>query len=53
MGLGKTLQLLTVIESYIEKNDENKMASIVISPSSLALNWMAEAKNLHQILRYR
>ena len=44
MGLGKTLQLLTVIESYIEKNDENKMASIVISPSSLALNWMAEAK---------
>ena len=44
MGLGKTLQLLTVIESYIEKNDENKMTSIVISPSSLALNWMAEAK---------
>ena len=44
MGLGKTLQLLTVIESYIEKSDKDKMASIVISPSSLALNWMAESK---------
>lgn len=44
MGLGKTLQLLTVIESYTEKSSENKMASIVISPSSLALNWRAEAK---------
>ena len=44
MGLGKTLQLLTVIESYIESDEQNKMASIVISPSSLALNWMAEAK---------
>ena len=44
MGLGKTLQLLTVIESYIENIDEKRKASIVISPSSLALNWMAEAK---------
>ena len=44
MGLGKTLQLLTVIESYIESDEQNKKASIVISPSSLALNWMAEAK---------
>ena len=44
MGLGKTLQLLTVIESYLENGEEEKKASIVISPSSLALNWMAEAK---------
>ena len=44
MGLGKTLQLLTVIESYLENGEEDKKASIVISPSSLALNWMAEAK---------
>ena len=44
MGLGKTLQLLTVIESYLENGEKDKKASIVISPSSLALNWMAEAK---------
>lgn len=44
MGLGKTLQLLTVILSYIEKHEEDRKTSIVVSPSSLALNWMAEAK---------
>ena len=45
MGLGKTLQLLSVILSYIEATDkENRKTSIVVSPSSLALNWLAEAK---------
>ncbi len=44
MGLGKTLQLLTVILSYIEKAEKDRKTSIVVSPSSLALNWMAEAK---------
>lgn len=44
MGLGKTIQLLTVILSYIQESGEERETSIVISPSSLALNWMNEAK---------
>ena len=45
MGLGKTIQLLAVILSYAENNEtKDKKASIVISPSSLALNWESEAK---------
>ena len=45
MGLGKTLQLLAVIMSYKENDTiENKRTSIVVSPSSLALNWESEAK---------
>ena len=45
MGLGKTIQLLSVILSYINKTDEqHKKTSIVVSPSSLALNWESEAK---------
>ena len=45
MGLGKTLQWLAVIMSYKENDTiENKRTSIVVSPSSLALNWESEAK---------
>ena len=45
MGLGKTIQLLAVILEYVENtNKEDRKASIVISPSSLALNWESEAK---------
>ena len=41
MGLGKTLQILAVILDYVENNKEHK-ASIIITPSSLALNWKSE-----------
>ena len=45
MGLGKTIQVLALIMSYIENSSKNdKKASIVISPSSLALNWESEVK---------
>ena len=44
MGLGKTLQILAVILKYVEENPEDKRPSIVISPSSLTLNWLNEAK---------
>ena len=44
MGLGKTIQLLSVILSYVEESKEKVKTSIVISPSSLALNWLSEAK---------
>ena len=44
MGLGKTLQVLTVLMAYKNSDEENKRTTIVVSPSSLALNWLAEVK---------
>ncbi len=47
MGLGKTIQILSVVSDYFQnckrENKENK-TSLVISPSSLTLNWESEAK---------
>ena len=47
MGLGKTIQILAVIVDYVENakrnNEEEKRASLVVSPSSLTLNWLNEA----------
>ena len=42
MGLGKTIQILAIILSYIE-NVKNKRPSLVICPSSLSLNWQDES----------
>ena len=45
MGLGKTLQILTLLEDSKDHEEEKKRkASIVVAPSSLALNWESEAK---------
>ena len=45
MGLGKTLQILAIIMSYKENEDvNNRRASLVVSPSSLALNWQNETE---------
>ena len=41
MGLGKTIQMLSVIVDYVGK--ESRKASLVVSPSSLTLNWQNEA----------
>ncbi len=46
MGLGKTVQMLSVIVDYAQ--NEGKRASLVVSPSSLTLNWLNEVENLHQ-----
>ena len=44
MGLGKTIQILSVIMSYLEQTPKSeKRASLVVAPSSLALNWKNEA----------
>ena len=40
MGLGKTVQMLSVLVDYVEKSGER--ASLVVSPSSLTLNWLNE-----------
>ena len=41
MGLGKTIQIISVLLDYKQNCNENR-ASIVISPSSLSLNWKNE-----------
>ena len=41
MGLGKTIQVITLILKYKEEQKE-KLPSIVIAPSSLTLNWKNE-----------
>ncbi len=42
MGLGKTVQMLSVIVDYSQ--NEGERASLVVSPSSLTLNWLSEVK---------
>ena len=67
MGLGKTLQMLTIIIDYVESHKEenqdfipgqeqieikkDKRASLVVSPSSLTLNWQSEAKKFAKDLK--
>ena len=40
MGLGKTLQVIALLKS--EAESKNRTTSIVVCPSTLALNWRAE-----------
>ncbi len=42
MGLGKTLQIISIMVSYIENAKEEKRPIMVVCPSSLSLNWLAE-----------
>ena len=44
MGLGKTLQVLAVILSYVENEKEAVKPSLIVAPSSLVLNWLNEAE---------
>ena len=47
MGLGKTIQMLSVIVDCVNE----KRASLVVSPSSLTLNWENEAKKFTEDLK--
>ena len=49
MGLGKTIQMLSVIVDYAK--NKNRKTSIVVSPSSLTLNWQNEAKKFANELK--
>ncbi len=64
MGLGKTIQVLSIIMDYINNNKDDiisgqetinigreKRTSLVISPSSLTLNWQAEAEKFTKKLK--
>lgn len=66
MGLGKTIQILSIIVDYIQNTnfsgdfiagqeqfqfDNKKRASLVISPSSLTLNWQNEANKFAKELK--
>ena len=44
MGLGKTIQILSLILNYKNEKINDRKPCIVISPSSLSLNWLNEAK---------
>ena len=43
MGLGKTVQMLSIVAGYVEQESQRR-TSIVICPSSLTLNWQNEAQ---------
>ena len=57
MGLGKTIQMLSVITDYVQRANsvenqvEEKRASLVVSPSSLTLNWESEANKFTNDLK--
>ena len=66
MGLGKTVQILSVIENYVQNTNlnedviigqeqltinEKKRTSIVITPSSIMLNWKSEAEKFAKKLK--
>ena len=51
MGLGKTIQMLAIILNYIREEKENRLPSIAVVPSSLALNWQNEAEKFAQELK--
>lgn len=52
MGLGKTIQMLSIVYDYVDRVDrKERRASLVVSPSSLALNWQNESKKFTTELR--
>lgn len=52
MGLGKTIQVLALILHYIKITAPNhRKTSIVVSPSSLSLNWYKEAQRFVSDMR--
>ena len=52
MGLGKTIQIISILMDY-KQNEKNNKASIVISPSSLSLNWKNELEKFAPDLKIK
>ena len=51
MGLGKTIQMLSIIVDYVENEQQNRKTKLVVSPSSLTLNWQNEAEKFAKELK--
>jgi non-specific serine/threonine protein kinase len=51
MGLGKTMQLLALILAVKAKSDGSRRPHLLIAPSSLLANWMAEIERYAPSLR--
>ncbi len=53
MGLGKTLQTLAFIRSFVEGRARAsiRLPSLIVCPSSLVFNWVAEARKFTPSLR--
>jgi SNF2 family DNA or RNA helicase len=49
MGLGKTLQVLTFLLS--ERNERGRAPSLIVAPTSLVYNWLAEIEKFTPELR--
>ena len=52
MGLGKTIQIISILLDY-KRNEENPKTSIVVSPSSLSLNWKNEIEKFAPDLKIK
>ncbi len=52
MGLGKTIQIIALLLDYKKHNSDRK-ASIVVSPSSLSLNWKNEIEKFAPELKIK
>ena len=52
MGLGKTIQIISILLDY-KQNTENQKTSIVVSPSSLSLNWKNEIEKFAPELKIK
>lgn len=52
MGLGKTIQIIALLLDY-KKNNNGRKTSIVISPSSLSLNWKNEIEKFKSDLKIK
>ncbi|HEY9220609.1 MAG TPA: DEAD/DEAH box helicase [Lutibacter sp.] len=50
MGLGKTLQTITFLQ-YLKSVEKNKVPSLIIAPTSLIFNWMAEVEKFCPTLK--
>lgn len=51
MGLGKTIQIISLLLNYKEKGE--KKSSLVVSPSSLTLNWKNEIEKFAPDLKIK
>lgn len=53
MGLGKTLQVITVLQKYKEDGLLQNEKALVVAPTGLLTNWMAETEKFAPNLRAR